>query len=175
MKDFYLGIDPGLSGAVAFYSPSQDLLEVYDMPTHTVKTNGKQRRKIDFHQLAAIIRRCAPLTSKALLEEVNAMPGQGVTSMFSFGKAAGAAEMALAYSGVTYDLVSPVKWKRAMRVTGNKDEARRAASRLMPVHAHWWARAKDDGRAEAALIAYYAVQECKPLASPPKLDLAGML
>lgn len=174
MKRWFLGIDPGLSGALAWYDPTYDELDVKDMPTHTVKSNGKQRRKIDFRLLAAYVDNSRTFTQKALIEEVNAMPGQGVTSMFSFGKAAGAVEMAVAYSAIPYDMVTPVKWKKAMRVTGQKDEARRAASRLMPKHAHLWARVKDDGRAEAALIAYYLAQQ-NTGTHAPKLNLSEMM
>ena len=132
MAKLYLGIDPGLSGALAFFSPG-GAMEVFDMPTHTVKSNGKNRRKIDFHGLAAIVRDRAAFIHAGLIEEVNAMPGQGVTSMFSFGKAAGAVEMALAALQVPYDMVTPQKWKKALRVTSNKDEARRVRQGRPPV------------------------------------------
>ncbi len=154
---YYVGVDPGLSGAIAIYNAVTGDIEAWDMPTFTVKSNGKNRRKLDYHGLATIGSYLTGLkVEKVLIEQVSAMPGQGVTSMFSFGAAAGAAEMMVAGAGLRYDTVTPVKWKKAMRISGNKDESRRAALRLFPRQRELFARVKDDGRAEAALIAYYA-------------------
>lgn len=171
--NYFVGIDPGLGGAIVAYNATTSELLTWEMPTFTVKSNGKNRRKIDYHGLGRIGVIIAGLgVKKALIEHVTAMPGQGVTSMFSFGVAAGAAEMMLAYTGVPYDTVTPVKWKKAMRVSGNKDEARRMASRLFPKQSELFSRVKDDGRAEAALIAYYA--SCEGAPPKPKPDFGGL-
>jgi crossover junction endodeoxyribonuclease RuvC len=66
--------------------------------------------------------------------------------------------MAVASSFVPTEYVSPQKWKRHFGLTSDKDESRRAASRLLPKSAHLWARVKDDGRAEAALLAIYGAR-----------------
>ncbi len=161
---YFLGIDPGLSGALAFYDPKRDALNVYDMPTYTIASGGKQRRKMDLHQLAQTMHYYAPNTRHAIIEEVGAMPGQGVTSMFSFGFSAGAVQMAVVASSIRFEMVTPRVWKGAMKLKTNKDESRRLASRLMPNHAHLWSLVKHDGRAEAALLAYYlSEQEGKPI------------
>lgn len=170
----YLGIDPGLSGALAFLDPVNNSLEVFDMPTHTVKSNGKNKRKIDLHGLAIIIRDRAFKVQVGVVEEVGAMPGQGVTSMFSFGFSAGCAQMAVAMAQVPLVLVTPRVWKSAMRLKSNKDESRRAASRLMPQHAHLWPLVKHDGRAEAALLAQYLYQ-VTPRMNFNKENIEGML
>jgi len=152
---FFLGIDPGLSGALAFFDPSANELEIFDTPTHAITVNSKKKNLIDMHQMANIIDCRSSDVKMAAIEEVGAMPGQGVTSMFSFGFTAGATQMAVIANGVGLMLVRPAVWKKAMGVTADKDGARRIASRLMPKHSAKWTRAKDDGRAEAALIALW--------------------
>lgn len=149
-----IGIDPGLSGAIAFYGADNDL-SVADIPTYVQKVNGKDRRRLDGHSLARLVANLASVGCHAILENVHSMPKQGVASTFSFGKVAGAIEQCLIDNGVAYTLVEPALWKRILGVPADKDGARRRASQLIPKHAHLWARAKDDGRAEAALLAYY--------------------
>jgi len=150
-----LGIDPGLSGALAFYDGGR--VRVYDVPTLKAGTGGK--RIVDETELARIIdvENGVGFIEHAFLEQVGAMPGQGVTSMFSFGTTYGILRGILAAFYIPRTLVAPRQWKRLMGVPAAKDGARARASQLMPAHAHHWARAKDDGRAEAALIALYGV------------------
>lgn len=155
---YFLGIDPGATGALAFFDPIADDMVIYDMPTHTVKVSGKEKRKLDFTGLASILDKHAADTAFAIIEEVNAMPKQGITSTFSFGRAFGAAEMVVAANFISYTTERPDSWKRAMRLTRDKDGARREASRLMPKHAGLWPLVKHDGRAEAALLAYHLVR-----------------
>ncbi len=151
----YMGIDPGYSGAIAFYSPTLNDLMVFDMPTFKITVNRKKKNQIDMHQLAKIAGNNQGV-KLALVEQVNALPAQGVTSCFNFGFAAGAAQMAVVAAGFPMELITPMKWKKAMGLSKDKDASRRLASRLMPKHAHNWTRVMDDGRAEAALLAYYA-------------------
>jgi crossover junction endodeoxyribonuclease RuvC len=82
---FALGIDPGLSGAIALLR-NGEYAEVWDMPTMGRGSGSKQQ--INAAEVARILRECPPCT--AYMELVGAMPGQGVSSMFNFGKAAGA-------------------------------------------------------------------------------------
>ncbi len=152
---YFLGIDPGISGALAFFDPAANILEVIDMPIHSVKINAKKKNLIDMHQLAGIIDQRCKDTRIAVVEEVGAMPGQGVTSMFSFGFTAGATQMAVIAHCISLVLVRPAVWKKAMGVGADKDGARRIASRLLPKHAGLWPLVKHDGRAEAALLALY--------------------
>jgi crossover junction endodeoxyribonuclease RuvC len=93
---------------------------------------------------------------KALIEKVSAMPGNGVSSMFSFGRAAGIVEGVLAGLSVPFELIPPATWIKSMRTFGGKDGSRQRAQELFPDYAHLFARKKDDGRAEAALLACYA-------------------
>ncbi|MGE5548417.1 MAG: hypothetical protein ACM33T_16045 [Solirubrobacterales bacterium] len=91
----------------------------------------------------------------AFVEAVGAMPGQGVSSVFAFGKVFGLVLGILAANFIPHTLVPPQRWKRTLGVPADKDGARARASQLLPAHAGLWCRAKDDGRAEAALLAYF--------------------
>ncbi|NDC04371.1 MAG: hypothetical protein EBZ81_15760 [Betaproteobacteria bacterium] len=91
----------------------------------------------------------------AVVEQVNAMPGQGVSSMFSFGQAYGVVLGVLAGLSIPATAVTPAIWKKALKLNSGKDAARAKAAQLWPSHAGEFKRVKDDGRAEAALLAYY--------------------
>jgi len=151
----YLGIDPGLSGAIMqFDSSAKRPIHVTDMPTHEI--NGK--RRLDLHSLGGYLGAAADFNKsniKAVIEEPNAMPGQGVASMFKFGFCCGAVQGIVAALELPVLLVRPNVWKKALGVPADKDGARMMASRLWPSCSGVWARKKDDGRAEAALLAYY--------------------
>lgn len=154
-----LGIDPGLSGALAFYKPVGNSLSIFDMPTHEITVNGKLKRQLDLHELGRIIDTMAADTTLALVEQVNAMPKQGVTSSFNFGFNAGCAQMAVIAFNIPIRLVTPQKWKKQMGLSSDKDASLREASRVMPKHAGLWPLKKHDGRAEAALLAFYGAKE----------------
>jgi len=149
-----LGIDPGLSGALAFMDSE---LLVYDMPTVEISRNGKKKRQIDLQKLLSILK-LWPVTH-CYLENVNAMPGQGVSSMFQMGRGYGQIEMALAALNIPVTYITPQVWKKKMAVPKDKDGARQRASQLMPQWSHNWDLKHDHGRAEAALIALYGFND----------------
>lgn len=154
-KDCILGVDPGLHGAIALLYPD-DGIEVFDMPITTRVVNGKTKNRIDAYQLGDWVAQNAPRIQLAVVEAVGAMPGQGVTSSFGFGFTAGVIQGVLAACDVAIHEVHPQKWKRHYGLLGQpKDASRAAASQRMPGAAHLWPRKKDDGRAEAALLALY--------------------
>lgn len=155
-----IGIDPGLNGAIASITWGDGLgkriIGIRDMPTLEVNKEGrKKNRELNYTALADIIEGMSPPGSIALVELVNAMPGQGTASMFKFGKVYGAILATLATLEIPYMQVTPPKWKKALSVPQGKDAARVRASELLPAAAHHWPLVKHDGRAEAALIAYY--------------------
>lgn len=148
-----LGIDPGLSGALALLGPE---FRVYDMPTLEHRVAKTKKRTLDAHALASLLEVLRGQVEFAIIERVGAMPGQGVTSCFSFGWTAGSIYQACCSAGIQVQRVVPVVWKRKFGLIGQgKDASRAEASRRLPQHAHHWVRAKDDGRAEAALLAIY--------------------
>ncbi|RWD62553.1 MAG: hypothetical protein EOS36_14925 [Mesorhizobium sp.] len=142
------GVDPGLSGAIAFYFPAAaDRIAAYDMPIVA--------KSIDAAALARRIEQMRP--DLAIVENVAARPGQGVSSMFRFGVAHGSVLGVLAALAVPTHLVSPGSWKRHFKLDADKEKARALAIRLWPASDHF-SRKKDHGRAEAALIARYAAE-----------------
>jgi crossover junction endodeoxyribonuclease RuvC len=158
--DLILGVDPGAHGALALYSELfEELREVIDMPSHRVTSGGTQKTRLDLYALGVWIDGYAKRIKRAVVEDVHAMPKQGVSSSFQFGFAAGAVQAVIAAHLIPMQLVRPAVWKKAMTVTADKDSSRRAASMLLPKSQHLWSRVKDDGRAEAVLLAIYGAKQ----------------
>lgn len=148
-----IGIDPGLSGAFALLDAGA-LVGVMDMPVVEIVRNRKHKREIDPAALAAMLRPIAP-GAVAVFERVGAMPKQGVSSMFAFGRSVGMVEGALAALAVPVNYVTPQAWQKAMALPSGDGAGRLRASQLFPASAELWRRVKDDGRADAVLIAAY--------------------
>ena len=148
-----LGIDPGLSGALAFYDTVSEVLVVMDMPTVEVTRNGKSKREVSPALVADMV--AGKGIEKAFMERVSAMPGQGVSSMFSFGRSSGVVEGVLAAYEIPTTLVTPQAWMKAMGVRAGKDGSRERAMQLFPQYSMTFSRKKDDGRSDAALIAKF--------------------
>jgi crossover junction endodeoxyribonuclease RuvC len=150
---YILGIDPGLSGAFCLYNP-EDII-FFDMPTLEITRNGKKKRQLDLYAIARFIDEHSANIEKAVIENPGAMPGQGSTSMFAFGFNCAAAQMAVAANFIPMTLVRPATWKHDMGLSKDKDATRLKASQMFPQWAHYFSRVKDDGRAEALLIACF--------------------
>lgn len=151
-----LGIDVGMTGAIA--SLSHDLKDniIHDMPVYSI-TKGKTARKtINIPALLEIFKN---EKAEHVYIERGAAFGMGVTSAFSFGFGVGVVEACVVAAGLPFTYVSPQTWKKAMNCPADKDGARMRASQLMPDMAHWWERRKDHGRAESALIALWGLKE----------------
>lgn len=148
-----LGIDPGLKGGLALYQPSQ--LVVWAMPTVKVMRNGSERGETDMQQLLALFRIAKREGATAVVEKVGARRGEAASSAFTFGKGYGAILMGLAACEVPVEHVAPQTWKKAMATPADKGMARARASEVFPSHANLWPLKKDDGKAEAALMAEY--------------------
>lgn len=151
-----LGVDPGLTGAIALWDPRDDTLIIKDMPV----TAGVVSPTL----LSWELRELAP--ELAWVEEVHAMPKQGVSSTFKFGASYGAVLGVLAALEVPTLLVTPNKWKRLLGLSRDKGASRGRAAQLFPKHAGSFSRVRDDGRAEAVLVAYYGVNCCDPSLTP---------
>lgn len=135
-----LGVDPGRSGALAAITYHGELLWTEDMPNPL--TGYALRHLLNDEPVG-----------QAVVERVHAMPKQGVSSTFAFGMAFGGIVMALEALGYPVELVSPTVWKKHYSLGADKDQARLLAQRRWPTSSALFARKKDDGRAEAALIA----------------------
>lgn len=155
-----LAIDPGLSGAMAWYDGHD--LEVVDLPV----TREKKKTRLDIAAFA-LSSSSRMFAHNALIEKVGSMPMQGLGSAFNFGFTTGAIHGVLAANGFTIHTVTPPQWKFGVglnAVPGQDLKARKNASRakaieLFPQYADLFARVKDDGRAEAALMAWWFVHK----------------
>jgi crossover junction endodeoxyribonuclease RuvC len=144
-----MSIDPGLSGALAVFIDDV-LIDVVDMPTHELTRNGKAKRQISASALASIFKYHRP--DHVVVERVGAMPNQGVTSVFSFGRSFGVIEGILAAFEIPATYVMPSVWTKGIGRGLGKDASRARACELYPSHQEQFARVKDDGRADAVLI-----------------------
>jgi len=149
----HIGIDPGLSGAIAVLT--DDSLQIHDMPTMTVDRNGKAKRQVSANELAELLNLYAGKDCHVYVERVSAMAGQGVTSVFSFGRSFGMIEGILAALKMPVTFVAPATWTRAIGRSPGKDASRARAMELFPNYEYFFKRVKDDGRADAALIAHW--------------------
>lgn len=134
-----IGIDPGLSGAIAVVEDWR-LIEVFDVPTVEVGA-GYVRRRVDIPRLIESL----PRSGIAVIESVSARPGQGVASVFAFGRALGAIEAAASHLQVRY--ISPQAWRRVTG-TSNKADSIRRAREIFGV------APQNHNQADAALIAW---------------------
>lgn len=147
---YLIGIDPGAKGAIVVMDRGFNLIEWDVMPT--VKVGDVTR--VNAAALAAILVEYD--SGRAFLEKVGAMPGQGVSSMFSFGHAAGTASGVLAALHIETTLVAPAAWKKAAGLIGtDKDAARSRAIQLWPKWRDLDAKGKGQALADAALIARF--------------------
>jgi crossover junction endodeoxyribonuclease RuvC len=147
-----IGIDPGISGAIAVMD-GNGLFHVADMPTLEVMSGKTKKRHISAAGLRDIL--LDYKHAHVFVERVSAMPGQGVTSMFNFGRSAGIIEGVVVALGMPYTYVSPAVWTKAVGRAAGKDASRARAMELFPNESYMFQRVKDDGRADAALIAYW--------------------
>ena len=145
--------DPGASGALAFLDLGVGKLEIIDMPTVEVKRNNKNKREISPQMLASLIAARSPTI--AIIERVGARPGEASSFAFQFGRGVGMIEGVLAALQIPTEYVTPQAWQKAVGARDGKDGNRQRAAELFPAYAGLFARKKDDGRADAALMAYW--------------------
>lgn len=164
-----LGIDPGLTGAVALYAaaaPRGLQWTIEDLPTIG---DGAQRR-INAPELRDLVKASRP--DACYIESVAAFPGQGVSSMFRFGRAVGAIEAIIATCDVPIHYVVPQSWKKFYGLRGSdKEQSRAMALRRWPTESNRLQRKLDHGRAEAMLIAAYGAAATGAVSAMSPLDL----
>ena len=150
-----LGIDPGLSGAIAILEKKK-VLKLFDMP---VMAEGKKNKKqLNSAQLVNIIRENSIGDEEiaVVVEQVNAMPGQGVTSMFNFGQTFGAIKGVCAALNLPIFFVRPSKWKKYFElINSSKDSSRTKVIEMYPSLSSQLAKKKDVNKSDAILIARY--------------------
>ena len=155
-KALFLGVDPGKKGAIAFLDPVSMDLEIHDMPLSKTST---AKEEIDLRALAYVL---APYEGYgrliAVLEKVSSMPSDGHAGAFTFGLGYGALRMAVIGHGYEDHYVTPTIWKRHFKLSKDKGVSRSYAQTRFPRFADLFTRVKDDGRAEAAMIALYGAE-----------------
>jgi len=152
----YLGIDPGLDGGVGVIANDAKL--VFGVPTLIRKKAKGTKREYLVGQMANILRDTLRSGSGVLayLEDVHAFPMQGTVSMFNMGEGKGIWLGILSALEIPYELISPQSWKKAMGLNKDKEASRLLALRLFPELTDALKLKKDEGKAEAILIAEYA-------------------
>ena len=150
-----IGIDPGLTGAIAIMQNNK-VLDIIEMP---VMSEGKKnKRQLNSAQLVSIIKKNIESNEEVavVVEQVNAMPGQGVTSMFNFGQTFGAIKGVCAALGLPIFFVRPSKWKKYFElINASKDSSRTKAIEMYPSLSNHLAKKKDVNKSDAILIARY--------------------
>ena len=150
-----IGIDPGLSGAIAVLEENK-VLAIYDMP---VMAEGKKNKKqLNSAQLVNIIKKNINKSDDiaVVVEQVNAMPGQGVTSMFNFGQTFGAIKGVCAALNLPIFFVRPSKWKKYFElINSSKDSSRTKVIEMYPSLSSQLSKKKDVNKSDAILIARY--------------------
>ena len=150
-----IGIDPGLSGAIAVLEDNKTK-EIFDMP---VMADGKKnKRQLNSAHLVKLIKdNIRDIDETAMVvEQVNAMPGQGVTSMFNFGQTFGAIKGICAAIGLPIYFVRPAKWKKHFElINASKDASRTKAIEMYPNFSEKLSKKKDVNKSDAILIARY--------------------
>ena len=150
-----IGIDPGLSGAIAILEDNR-VKELFDMP---VMSDGKKnKRQLNSAQLVKILKDNIKdhQDTVMVVEQVNAMPGQGLTSMFNFGQTFGAIKGICAALGLPIFFVRPTKWKKYFElINSSKDASRTKAIEMYPYISEKLSKKKDVNKSDAILIARY--------------------
>lgn len=162
-----VGIDPGKNGAIAVLDGYGELRWIDDMPVIGNTVSGIlvcDSIEAAFHDGGQVM---GEGDTVAVVEQVHSMPKQGVASSFDFGKSYGIVLGVLAGCRVRVEHVPPTRWKKALRLTADKEQARRRAIERWPREADLFKRKKDADRAEAALIALWWIEDqAKPKGEP---------
>jgi len=148
-------IDPGLTGAACILEQingAVTLISVIDLPT----AGEGAKRRLNAVTFASWLNSYGP--THVFIENARAMPRQGVTSMFRYGRVAGAVEGVVAAQLIPLSLIEPATWKRHLRLNSNKEDCRARALQLLPSAASELQRVKDHHRAEAILLGFYGLE-----------------
>jgi len=149
------GIDPGISGAISILE-NKKVIEVFDMPT--MIDGKKNKRQVNGSQVTNIIKERLNDGKEIIVvvEHVNAMPGQGVTSMFNFGQSFGVLKGICSAMQLSMYFVRPAKWKKYFNlINSEKDASRTKAIQIFPYISAQLSRKKDANKADAILIASF--------------------
>ena len=152
-----IAIDPGISGSICFFRDGK-ILEVIEMPTMTEgKKNKKQVNGAQiYNEISAKINGIEKHNIRVIIEQVSAMPGQGVTSMFNFGQSFGILKGICSAMQLPMFFIRPAKWKKYFSlINSEKDASRTKAIEMFPYFSSQLSKKKDSNKADAILIACF--------------------
>ena len=158
-----IGIDPGLSGSICFLEDGK-ILDVVEMPT--MIDGKKNKRQVNgaqiFYEISKRTSKIEKVNLKVVIEQVSAMPGQGVTSMFNFGQSFGILKGICSAMQLPMYFVRPTKWKKYFGlINSEKDASRTRAIEMFPYFSSHLSKKKDSNKADAILIASFYYETYK--------------
>ena len=158
-----IGIDPGISGSICFFEDGK-IIDVIEMPT---MTDGKKNKKQVngsqiYNEISNRIKQQEKQNVRVVIEQVSAMPGQGVTSMFNFGQSFGILKGICSAMQLPMYFVRPAKWKKYFGlIKSEKDASRTKAIEMFPYFSSQLSKKKDSNKADAILIASFYYETYK--------------
>ena len=158
-----IGIDPGITGAICFFEDGK-IIDVVEMPN--MAEGKKNKRQVNgaqiYHEISKRIKNLEKKNIKVIIEQVAAMPGQGVTSMFNFGQSFGVLKGICSAMQLSMYFVRPAKWKKYFNlINSEKDASRTKAIQIFPYISAQLSRKKDSNKADAILIASFFYETYK--------------
>jgi crossover junction endodeoxyribonuclease RuvC len=158
-----IGIDPGISGSICFFKDGK-ILDVIEMPTMT--EGKKNKRQVNgaqiYNEISKKIIENEKKNIRVIIEQVSAMPGQGVTSMFNFGQSFGILKGICSAMQLPMYFVRPAKWKKYFGlINSEKDASRTRAIEIFPYFSLELSKKKDSNKADAILIASFYYETYK--------------
>ena len=158
-----IGIDPGISGSICFFKDGK-IIDVIEMPN--MIDGKKNKRQVNgsqvYNEISSRITSIEKKDIKVVIEQVSAMPGQGVTSMFNFGQSFGILKGICAAMQLSMYFVRPAKWKKYFNlIKSEKDASRTKAIEIFPYFSSQLSKKKDSNKADAILIACFYYETLK--------------
>ena len=152
-----IGIDPGISGSLCFFEDGK-IIDLVEMPS--MAEGKKNKRQVNgaqiYNEIFSRIKNFEKKDIKVVIEQVSAMPGQGVTSMFNFGQSFGVLKGMCSAMQLPMYFVRPAKWKKYFNlIKSEKDASRTKAIEVFPYISTQLSRKKDSNKADAILIASF--------------------
>ena len=158
-----IGIDPGITGSICFFEDGK-IIDVVEMPN--MAEGKKNKRQVNgaqiYQEIYKRIKNLEKKDIKVVIEQVAAMPGQGVTSMFNFGQSFGVLKGICAAMQIPMYFVRPAKWKKYFNlINSEKDASRTKAIEIFPHFSAQLSRKKDSNKADAILISSFFYETYK--------------
>ena len=158
-----IGIDPGISGSICFFKDG-NIIDVVEMPT--MAEGKKNKRQVNgaqiYNEICNRVNKIDKQNIRVIIEQVSAMPGQGVTSMFNFGQSFGILKGICSAMHLPVYYVRPAKWKKYFNlINSEKDASRTRAIEMFPYFSSNLSKKKDSNKADAILIASFYYETYK--------------